>query len=1528
MIVNLIKHQQMFSLTLPQKIKGRYPLCDLDSNGKKRELVGVEAVKNKWFVKSNRNITFYNADDVLADDFELTPQSLYNGKIVGESERVILVAEDIEKSRQSFKKLLVRKAGVFSIGRAFDNIFCYDSKLVSSKHAQLTYSSEGWKIVDVNSTNGTYVNGYRVSSRDLKPGDIIYIMGLSIVIGFNFISVNNPDNMLKINSDSFAEYIPQPIDMQRALPDVTPRNFFYPAPRFFREINRAEINIDPPPQREKIDEVPLALMLGPSLTMGLTSVSSGIFSVISTMQSGGSMLQAYPALIMSGSMLLGTVLWPILTKKHEKKLKKKAEQNRQTKYLAYLTSKTDEIKQKCQEQRDILNENFVSPAECTERLSQVKTNLWDRTAEQSDFMCLRLGTGTLPLDAEVKYPEKQFSLEDDNLQNAMYAFGTQPKELSGVPVGISFRKNNAVGIYGEDSQVNGMLKAIILQLISLYCYNEVKIMLINGDIDKDEWNFVKVAPHFWSDDKSARFIASNFDEVKVLSAYVEQEILPRTLDKNVPENSYSPYYVIICSYCRLAEKCEALHKIIGQKGDFGYSLIYASSRLSDLPKEMKTVIFAYGANSRIYDRNDSCGRNILFTADSVSSETLDKAALEAANITLDLSIQRYSLPSSLTFMEMYNASKIEHLNSLTRWKESNPAISLAAPIGIDQYGNICNLDLHEKIHGPHGLVAGMTGSGKSEFIITYILSLAVNYHPDEVSFILIDYKGGGLAGAFEDEKRGVKLPHLAGTITNLDGSAVKRSLISIQSELRRRQAIFNEARNISNEGTMDIYKYQQLYRDKIVDEPVPHLFIISDEFAELKTQQPEFMDQLISAARIGRSLGVHLILATQKPSGVVDDQIWSNSKFRVCLKVQEKADSQDMIKRPDAAELSQAGRFYLQVGYNELFTLGQSAWCGADYVSADTVEHYIDTNVRFVDHLGRTVMNLKPKKEKASDTASSKQIVEIVKYLSELAAEENISTRSLWLPPIPEFIYIDDLEKKYGKSDGGNTLCPVIGEYDDPFNQRQSVLTMPLSSEGNCVIFGAAGNGKATLITTLCYSLILHHTPDELNIYIMDFGAESLKVFETAPHVGGVVISSEHEKLVNLFKMLCREANGRKKLFADYGGSYEAYCAASGKKVPNILVVLNNFAGFVEQYQDLLDKFMMLTRDCVKFGIFFVAAACGLNEMGYRIRQNFKLVYTLQLNDPTDYMVAVGKTDGLVPSRYKGRGLVMLDKVYEFQTAYCKNVPDTQEYIREFCAALAASAAQNAKLIPVLPDIVDLEYVRGSISGLKKVPIGVEKKSLNISTVNLEKSVVLPVFSGDVAEMAGFVDELIKVISVCAKVIAVDAENLLMSSSNRFVAPERYEELVAALFNETVKRNNTYKDSNMNPASLEQFNETVYVFYGFKHFYEMLSDDGKDKMKLVLEKSESIYKQHFVIAECSAKFGEFTYEEWYKRQIHGSEGLWIGNGITDQYLLKINKLTNELYEEVESGYGYIFARNRPVHIKLLSSIRGEDDENG
>ena len=1519
MIVNLIKPKKIFSTILPTKVKGQYWVNDIDENGEPRQLLRIEADEGKWIFRSSSLVTVMKNKAETAASAELLPQSCYDLRIAGSQDRAILFSEKADESRQTFRKLVVKgTSAVFSIGRSEECDLSFRNTYVSSSHARLTYEDGNWSITDSGSTNGTFVNGFRIESANLLAGDVIYIMGLKIVIGHNFLALNDPDHQLTVNTDALVNYQPQQIKESSRAAVLPEQQRFYRSPRFYRQVQKAEISIDPPPQKQRLETVPLALMLGPSLTMGLTSMSTGILALNNVIVNNGDMMQAVPTLVMSGSMLMGTVLWPILTKKHEKKQAALSEKKRQEKYMTYLEHVRDEVKRAAKMQSDILHENCIPPESCAERITTGSAKLWERSTGQSDFMRLRLGIGVLPIDLELHYDQRKFSMEDDLLLDAMSSLATEPKQLTGVPISVSFREHLAVGICGDHSRTMNMLRSLILQAVTLHGYDELKLMLITDEADAPEWDFVRALPHFWTDDRAMRFFAANVDEVKELSVYLEQNVFAREEQVRYQDQELPVFYLIVCTSKRLQDKCEALRQMLGQKKHAGFSCLFSASSLKDLPKETKLVIELQETFSRMYDRDDSTGSITQFQPDQVNAPVVAGVAQELANIELDLSARQYTLPAMMTFLEMFGVSKLEHLNPLTRWKENNPTISLQTPVGVDGSGETFYLDLHEKYHGPHGLVAGMTGSGKSEFIITYILSMAVNYHPDEVAFILIDYKGGGLTGAFEGADGKGRLPHLAGTITNLDGAAITRSLISIQSELRRRQSIFNKARKTADEGTMDIYKYQQLYRDKTVTEPVPHLFIISDEFAELKTQQPEFMEQLISAARIGRSLGVHLILATQKPNGVVDDQIWSNSKFRVCLKVQEKADSIDMIKCPDAAELSQTGRFYLQVGFNELFMLGQSAWCGAEYVPTDTVEKNVDTSVRVVDDLGRTVMNVKPAVKKTDTGSRTKQIVSIVRYLSELAEEEQISVRPLWLDAIPAKIFIPALEEKYGVRKGGTCLAPIVGEYDDPFNQKQDVLKVPFSDEGNCLIYGSAGSGKTTFLTTLCYSLIRNHTAEEVNIYIMDFGSETLRAFEGAPQVGGVVVSADEEKTINLLRMLQSELLARRTLFSEYGGDYASYLRTSGKLIPNIVVLLNNYAGFSEQFEEYTEAFTLLSRDGVKYGIYFAVTASATNAVRYKTQQNFRMMFALQLNDATDYSIVVGKTDGLMPSRYKGRGLAALDRVYEFQTAYCTDEEEQQDYLRSYCGQLAEMQTARAKQIPVLPDVVDASCVQ--TDGLRSVPAGINKKTLETAGFCLQDMVLFPVSSQMVQGTVAFAEEITTVLSAVCRTELLDAGHLTQRSD---AVTAGFEEYVRELFSEMVTRNNTYKDAGMDAAVLDSYEERAVVILGVKNLFDQLSDDGKDKLRLILEKGETAYKIRFVLVDAASRLTSLNYENWYKKQITGTEGLWIGDGLTDQYVLKISKLTRELYEEIGTDFGYLCTHGKPQLIKVLGAGEGE-----
>jgi S-DNA-T family DNA segregation ATPase FtsK/SpoIIIE len=830
--------------------------------------------------------------------------------------------------------------------------------------------------------------------------------------------------------------------------------------------------------------------------------------------------------------------------------------------------------------------------------------------------------------------------------------------------------------------------------------------------------------------------------------------------------------------------------------------------------------------------------------------------------------------------------------------------SLQAPIGIDTNGMQIVLDIHEKAHGPHGLIAGSTGSGKSEFIITYILSLAVNYHPNDVSMILIDYKGGGLAGAFQ--KGNVKLPHIVGTITNIDKVGLQRSLVSIQSELRRRQIKFNQAREKTDEGTIDIYKYQKLFHDGVVKEPIPHLLIICDEFAELKQQQPDFMDELISVARIGRSLGVHLILATQKPAGVVNDQIRSNSKFGICLKVQDRQDSMDVIKRPDAAELKRAGQFYIQVGNNEYFALGQSAWAGASYEPSDIIKKNVDNSMKFVSNIGSVIKKIDDTK-RAPVKKDGEQLTNIVKYIYELGKNENIHLKPLWLENIPEIIMLDKTKEKYKIEKKENEVIPVIGEYDDPYNQRQGPVELDFKKQGNIIVYGNAESGKETLISTMVYDIITTYTVREAQMYLLDFGSEALKIFKDAPHVGDVGLSTDAEKINRLFEMIQREMKRRTEVLSNYGGDIKLYVKDTGIPMPQIIVVINNYEGFVENYGEKYDDILLtLCREGIKYGIIFVLTASAYNSVRYRLSQNFRQKIALQLNNEDDFLNIIEGVKKKRPAHVFGRGLIKYSDVYEFQTARICEPERWNSFIKDEIKKLNSEYTERAVSIPVLPNQIKVEDVRELVTQLDKLPIGIYKASLGLATYDFKNNLVNIISAKNVDVVAEYITHLYEEFNLLedVEVTVFDSEGIVQ---------ETRKNLKLDYQNYSLKIQNNLKKNKHN----------ICIIIGIDKF---LTNIGTSILP-DLKKAEELKNYTFIVVDSVFKLKNHEYDDWYKAYITKDTGIWVGNGISDQYILRLNSSNRNLVNNCGDSFGYLIKQEEAMLIKLIG-MKDDGDDNG
>jgi S-DNA-T family DNA segregation ATPase FtsK/SpoIIIE len=885
----------------------------------------LEVLDNQWSIKEDDayvinkgNIKYRN--DYLSNNDILQLSTKYK-------ENITIIVKYVPNCFHVYKKYKLNNIDKISIGRDSNNDIIYNYLgLISANHAQIVKKNESYYIIN-SSTNGVYVNSNRIDKeKELCFGDYINIIGLHMVYLGDYLALDDKitiDINPKLKSYSINDE--ETMILNESEETSIGKTLYHRAPRNYEIIEEGTVEIEEPPQLNKAKKQPLFMMIGPSITMALPMMLGSFMMIYASNSTGTkSSLYMYSGLIMSVSSALIGILWTLINIKYQKKEEQEYEAYRLDEYGKYLIEKTDQIKDIYSDNERKLKENYPEASICL-NYSETTNTLWSRNKTHKDFLVHRLGLGDIAFPLKIDIPKKKFTLFKDDLANKPQFIKNNYENLYQVPITLDLMSNNLIGVIGGENKIGAIQIAKILtsQIAANNCYTDVKLGYIYNEkssADSHQWDFAKWLPHVWSKDKKYRMVASNKDEASDI--FYELTKIFRDRLENKDNKILKPYYIIFVSDLTYLEG-EIFSKYILSNDNIGLTTILLTEKYEELPNNCEFIIENTNNFKGMYSIYDDEAHKQKIDFDDINSSKLDEFSRSLSSLQVLEIEEGGEIPNSLTFFEMLKINKLEDLRVKELWAKSKVYENIKGQIGEKAGGQPCYLDVHEKYHGPHGLVAGTTGSGKSETLQTYILSLAINYSPDDVGFFIIDYKGGGMANLFNN------LPHMIGQISNLSGNQVKRAMISIKSENRRRQRVFSE------NGVNNINAYTKLYKNGEAINPIPHLFIIIDEFAELKREEPEFMQELISVAQVGRSLGVHLILATQKPSGTVDENIWSNSKFKLCLRVQDRQDSNDMLHKPDAAYITQAGRCYLQVGNDEIYELFQSGYSGAVYDEED-----------------------------------------------------------------------------------------------------------------------------------------------------------------------------------------------------------------------------------------------------------------------------------------------------------------------------------------------------------------------------------------------------------------------------------------------------------------------------------------------------------------------------------------------------------------------------------------------------------------
>ncbi len=957
-------------------------------------------------------------------------------------------------------------------------------------------------------------------------------------------------------------------------------------------------------------------------------------------------------------------------------------------------------------QREKAWQLWPDPATLREICLGRDARLWERRQDDPDALSVRLGVAERPVSVRIEGTA-----------------GTAPPEpyMSPVPVGVDLAQVGVLGIAGPEPTVQAMGRWVLLQLAALRSPRDLRMVLLCERGSWQAWQWAFWLPHLHEDSVGApaaqigNTAQSRAERLAELVREIDARLAARREQR---EARFSSDVVVLLDSVRRYRTETGMTRLLRDGPGVGIFAVCLDEDRVRLPEEVTAELVADHADPTLglLDVAQQAGVPRLLL-DAVSAGIAEEAARAIAPIHhVGGDGEAAVLPDTVRLVDLLGVDLDDPEWVATRWAPGARSTTAVIGAGID---GPFSVDL--RLDGPHALVAGTTGAGKSEFLQTLVVSLALVNRPDALTFVLVDYKG---ASAFADCEQ---LPHTVGMVTNLDNRETERALTSLDAELLRREQALKEL------GARDVDEAWDRDPRAAAANRLARLVLVIDEFAELVHELPDFVTGLIRIARVGRSLGVHLVLATQRPAGVVSAEMQANLGLRVALRMADKENSSEVLGAPDAAYIASStpGRGYVR----RVSGTAPAGFQTARVAGRRPGQHAATSRpprVRRVswDNVGEAIP---PAPRVGGDDPDATDLHALVDSIRAASRQLAVPTNpSPWLPPLPTLITLDELTVSFEHDEAGL----LLGLLDVPERQAQLALRYRIG-QGHVLVVGAARSGRSTVLRTIAAEVAGRCSPEDVHLYGVDFGGSALLPMRDLPHCGAVITGTETDRVVRLLSRLTDEITQRQLVLArdGLGDIAEQRAQASpADALPHILVLVDRWEGFLsafplEEAQSLRERVIKILREGPAAGASLIITG-DRAVLTDRIAAFVETRYTLRQSDREDYRLAGIRPSALPEHVPPGRGYFG-DPIQEVHFASVSADPSGQAQAGALREIVARAREQSAEM-RVRPFRLDVLPVRIELSEAAALPA--------VGAANVAGASLLMGVGGD--DLSGFHVEL------------------------------------------------------------------------------------------------------------------------------------------------------------------------------------------